>query len=109
MYEFGKIVLVPFPFIDLSSSKVRPALIISKDKQKYSSDVIVCFIGSVIQEGKYKAKIKNNKKTGLKVPSIVHFDKIATLDKKMILGELGTADKEFLKKNAKIFFSLFGF
>ncbi len=34
MYEFGKIVLVKFPFTDLSSSKVRPALIISNTGHK---------------------------------------------------------------------------
>ena len=37
-------ILVPFPFTDLSGNKVRPALIISKEK--IGVDVIVVFITS---------------------------------------------------------------
>ena len=38
----GDIVLVPFPFTDLSGSKFRPALILAKD----DVDMIVAFITS---------------------------------------------------------------
>ena len=52
----GTIVLTRFPFTDLSSSKRRPAIIVSKvDKNK--KDVIVAFISSVIP--------KNIEKTNL--------------------------------------------
>ena len=47
MFNFGKIVLIPFPFTDLTSSKVRPALIISEQNNR-SEDVIVAFITSNI-------------------------------------------------------------
>lgn len=42
----GDIVLVPFPFTDLSGQKVRPALIISPDP--VGNDVLLAFISSVI-------------------------------------------------------------
>lgn len=42
MYEFGKIVLVEFPFTDWSYKKLRPALIISK--KPMGRDVMVAFI-----------------------------------------------------------------
>jgi len=40
----GKIVLVPFPFKDLTAAKLRPALIIHEGKE----DVIVAFISSKV-------------------------------------------------------------
>lgn len=45
MYKFGSIVLIPFPFTDLTSSKICPALIISKSN-KDMDDVLVAFISS---------------------------------------------------------------
>ena len=110
MYDFGIIVLVPFPFTDLSSAKVRPALIVSQKNEK-NDDVVVCFITS--QEGKSKKRkrmmLENNLKTGLKVPSVVRFDKIATLEKRVVLGELGRVDKKLLEKHRAQFFEVFGF
>jgi len=40
----GKIILIPFPFTDQSSSKRRPALILLERK----NDVVVAFISSRI-------------------------------------------------------------
>ncbi|MDX1942223.1 MAG: type II toxin-antitoxin system PemK/MazF family toxin [Saprospiraceae bacterium] len=42
-----KIVLTPFPFTDLSSTKRRPTVVLSNRKPN-SSDVIVAFVSSVI-------------------------------------------------------------
>lgn len=46
MFERGKIILVPFPFTDLSSQKIRPAVIVSRASEG-SPDTIVAFITSV--------------------------------------------------------------
>lgn len=45
----GDIVLVPFPFTDLTTQKVRPAVIISPDPQ--STDILIAFISSVVPTG----------------------------------------------------------
>ena len=45
MSKKGKIVLIPFPFTDLSASKVRPAVIVSNFSQ--GEDIIVAFISSL--------------------------------------------------------------
>ena len=108
MYEFGKIVLVPFPFTNLRSTKLRPALIVSKENN-LRDDLIVCFIGSAKNTRFVCTKIKSNQETGLKVDSFVYFDKVATLNKKIILGELGKINDSFIIKNRDAFFEVFGF
>jgi mRNA interferase MazF len=78
VFAFGTIVLVRFPFTDLSGDKRRPALVVSCDNFGHS-DLIVCFITSVPRSGPHMAPIAATPATGLKLPSVVRFDKIATL------------------------------
>ena len=111
MYKFGTIVLVPFPFSDLSSAKIRPALIISKGL--LGEDVVVSFITTNIHEKSIGVTILEGTKefvdSGLKVSSRIRFDKIATLHKKILLGELGSVSPAFLKKEKENFQQIFGF
>ena len=94
MFERGKLILVPFPFTDLTAQKIRPALIISSNQPK-NKDIIVIFISSrsTFKKEKYSYLIektdKEFKQTGLKADSVIRCDKIATLDKKIVLGEIG--------------------
>ena len=45
----GDIVLVPFPFTDLTAEKLRPAVIVSSDPQEL--DVVIAFISSIVRSG----------------------------------------------------------
>jgi mRNA interferase MazF len=111
MYKFGAIVLIPFPFSDLSSRKVRPAMIVSKETE----DIVVIFITSKLDVASKKVSFflkdsdKYFEKSGLKVSSVFRFDKIATLDKRLILGELGKVHKDLLLNMKPVFDSVFGF
>ena len=67
----GDIILLPFPFTDLTGSKKRPALVMLSG----SLDVIVSFISTA--------------KNGLKKLSLVRTGKIASLDKVLVTGRLG--------------------
>lgn len=108
MFAFGSIVLARFPFTDLSGDKRRPALVVSRENDR-RSDVVVCFITSVPRSGSDRAPIEADPGTGLKVPSMVRFDKIATLDRVVIAGKLGDAPAEWLTAQRSRFFGVFGF
>jgi len=92
----GKIVLVPFPFTDLTAAKLRPALVIYEGEE----DVVMAFISSKIPSELSEVDVlitKNHvsfRKAGLKVDSVIKLDKIATVLKDLIVGELGELDEE---------------
>ena len=108
MFAFGSIVLARFPFTDLSGDKRRPALVVSRDNDR-RTDLVVCFITSVPRTGPDMAPIIASADTGLKVPSVVRFDKIATLDRSIITGKLGNAPSLWLTAQQASFFGVFGF
>jgi len=95
----GTIVLVPFPFTDLSGNKVRPALVVSVDNAR-GADVVVLFISSKIalSNKKEDIKISDSTATGLKMPSVIKCRKFATLDKVIVLGELGKISPLIMKQ-----------
>lgn len=92
----GTLVLIPFPFTDLSGQKIRPALVLYS--QKGGEDCIVAFISSVLERklGAFDIRVTTSPQNGLKVPSIIKVGKIATLQKKSIIGELGTLESTHL-------------
>ena len=100
----GKIVLITFPFTDLTSSKLRPALVLCESEK----DVVVVFISSRIAKAKandvlVKQEHSEFKQTGLKGESFVCVDKIATLSKQLIVGEIGEVGPKLKKEiNDKI-------
>lgn len=108
MFEFGAIVLARSPFTDLSGDKRRPALVVSRDNGR-RADVVVCFITSVPRSGPDTAPTAATPGTGLKVLSVVRFDKVATLDKSVVTGRLGDAPPAWLAAHRATFFGVFGF
>ena len=88
MYKRGTIILVPFPFTDLSGSKVRPAVIVSDGA--IGDDVTVLFITAQPKlRGKHLVPIAPDNTNGLKTASKIVCSKLATLETKIVLGELG--------------------
>lgn len=90
--------LVPFPFTDLSGQKVRPAVVLFSSK--YGEDCIVVFISSARPKkiSIHEVLVKPSAKNGLKVESVIKMEKIATLQKKIILGELGILELAYLSE-----------
>jgi mRNA interferase MazF len=87
----GKIVLVPFPFTDLSAVKLRPALILHESRY----DLVVAFISSRVMDTSdpFSISISSEdpqfKGTGLKCSSTIRVDKLATIDRSFVVGEIG--------------------
>jgi len=72
----GDIVLIPFPFTNLKGAKRRPDVILYKGEL----DVIVTFITSRVKwEENTDLLIVPDQLNGLKKPSLIRIDKIATL------------------------------
>jgi mRNA interferase MazF len=105
---FGTIVLTDFPFTDLSSVKRRPALVVSTGNTR-RLDIVVAYITSISRNQPDAIPIAPTLQNGLKVSSLVRFDKLATIDKSILAGRLGIADTIWLRQNRDIFFGVFGF
>jgi mRNA interferase MazF len=105
---FGAVVLTDFPFTDLSAAKRRPALVISTDNER-RVDVVVVYITSVPRIEPDAVPIMPTPGNGLKVPSLVRFDKLATINKAILAGRLGDADLAWLAAHRGVFYGVFGF
>ena len=95
-YEFGDVVLVPFPFTDQTAGKKRPAVVVSSDGYHYErSDLILMAVTSQV---KLKASlgevmVKQWEEAGLLKPSLIK-PVLTTIDQKLILRKLGRLVKE---------------
>ena len=91
-YKAGDIVLINFPFTDLLSSKVRPAIVITTKRE----DVIILGIFSKIAEKIQESWFVIEEtaeyfiKTGLKKKSVLKTEKIAVIHNSNIRRVLGS-------------------
>ena len=82
----GDIILVNFPFSDLTGKKVRPACVLADDGR----DVTLAFISSVTENpGTFDLKLKPDTSNNLKKESLLKISKLATLSRTIILGKIG--------------------
>lgn len=99
----GDIVLVPFPFTNLTTEKLRPAVIVSNDPQE--TDVVIAFISSIVPP-KQLAKTDyllqpdhpDSLKTGLKKASVFKMKKLLTIDRGKIVRRLGRVSPAIQKE-----------
>lgn len=104
-FSKGDIVLVPFPFTDLSQTKLRPAVVLCVDSA--GNDVTLCFISSQnitsLSPGEFAISPSDLEfaVTGLRVASKVRVSRIVTLERRLLtrrIGKLGTNQIERLNK-----------
>src|SRR5574343_117525 len=102
----GDIVLITFPFTDLTGNKLRPAVVLVET----NLDLTVSFITSQIgwQEPS-DLLLEPSSLNGLRKVSLLRTNKIATLDRtlaKGLLGSLSESEILDLNKRLKLLFQL---
>ena len=101
-YNFGEIVLVPFPFTDQTGAKKRPAVVVSSTAYNLARiDLILMAITSQVRKPIKSDEIEiiNWQKAGLLKPSVIK-PVFTTIEKNLILRQLGNlenGDKENLR------------
>ena len=91
----GDIVVIPFPFSDLSQSKRRPALVIAALE---GDDVVLCQLTSKTIRDMYAIPIDDSDFTSgsLKQPGNIRPNRLFTADSHIILYRVGSLTKEKL-------------
>ena len=90
----GDVVLVPFPFTNLTAEKLRLAVIVSSDPQEL--DVVIAFISSIVPSGDLAETDflltpdhPDFSKTGLKKASVFKLKKLLTIERTRLIRRLG--------------------
>jgi mRNA interferase MazF len=102
LYERGLLVLVPFPFTDLSQSKQRPAVVVSPSN--FSGDnIIVCAVSSktssVLKSWEVSLNSDETQNERLPKASVVKVDRLFTIHQSLVIKVL---DKLTSKKSAEV-------
>ena len=109
----GKVVLVPFPFDDLSTNKVRPAVCLTDPIGPYRH-VIMAFISSRIPTDLLETDMILNlgqadfATTGLQVTSTLRLHRLMTVTTALIRREMGTLSPQIQDGVADKLQKLFG-
>lgn len=99
-YNQADIVLIPFPYTDLSGTKQRPALIISNEQLNNTNDRICCLITSNLAFDGLEIKRDHFKEGKLPFRSWVKPQRIFTINKRIIRKKLCRINEKFYKQIA---------
>ena len=92
----GQVVVVPFPFSDLSGSKRRPAFVLA---DLPGNDIILCQITSQDSKDNLVAlAISDFVEGSLQVSSFIRPSRIFTADKNIILRKAGKVKKTVIEE-----------
>ena len=103
--DFGDVVVVPFPFVDLAAEKRRPALILSHDTFNTTHGHSICAMITTAARSKWPSDvaIEELQPAGLHRPCVVRW-KLFTLANDYILrraGRLAAGDRVNIASQAR--------
>jgi mRNA interferase MazF len=101
MYQRGDVVLLPFPFTDLSATRTRPAVVMSVPEfTDTTGDFMVAMITSVPRTTSYDYELHDWQEAHLLRPSWVRA-KLATLDPALVRHQPGSLSERDLAEVAQ--------
>ena len=89
--EFGDVVLVPFPFTDQSTTKKRPAVVVSSDRyHRERQDLIILAVTSQVRDELTVGEVLicEWEEAGLLKPSLLK-PLLATVEQGLVIRKLG--------------------
>lgn len=101
MIREGQVVLFKFPQTDQSLGKLRPAHVLRKLHGSYD-DWLICMISTQLSQKIMELDEIINKEdadfeqSGLKASSVIRISRLAVVEKKVLLGTLGSINSDRL-------------
>ncbi|WP_276621513.1 type II toxin-antitoxin system PemK/MazF family toxin [Syntrophomonas wolfei] len=93
-YKRGDVILIPFPFSDLSGSKKRPALVLAAINDWRE---LVCMMLTSSLKGINEITVSHLENAGLPKPTVARIHRIFTIDQSIALKKLGSLHPADLK------------
>jgi len=91
-FEFGDVLIVPFPFSDQSTTKQRPAVIVSSSAYNAQRpDLILLAVTGQQRQG--DVVVNRWREAGLLKPSVLK-PVVTTIEKRLVRGKLGRLQDE---------------
>ncbi|MEI7939830.1 MAG: type II toxin-antitoxin system PemK/MazF family toxin [Verrucomicrobiota bacterium] len=85
-YSQGEILLVSLVFSSQAGTKRRPVVVVY---DSVDADLLVAPITSHVARTSFDVTVTQRQRAGLRLPSVVRVDKLATIEKTTILRQLG--------------------
>jgi|SRR5579885_1858729 mRNA interferase MazF len=99
------IILLSFPFSDLKSSKVRPAVVLSNSKyNRKFEDIVAVPLTTKMKSRDYSLLITNNdlERGNLIIDSTIKVDRIFSVSKKLVKMNIGRINKDTFDRIKRI-------
>lgn len=91
MYDPGSVVLLPFPFTSLDTSKKRPAVVVNRRSyQEVTHDIVLAAVTSQLHDGPGDMAVRYWAEAGLLKPSYLRTGKLITVHESLILKKSDT-------------------
>lgn len=110
MFDRGSIVVVPFPYTDLKSGKLRPALVLSdRMHNDLTGDLVLCGLTSNLRNSAWSVLLEQRdlERGKLVATSRVKVDKLVTIHHSLVRKEVGLVGESAMAQVWKEFHSLF--